>query len=74
MEKGPTHLQLLQPVLTFGRLALRCLAGLSFAALPADSIAWCRAVPLHMHFSPAVDLSSLRSKLTPSLVLFRFVS
>jgi hypothetical protein len=37
-----THLQLLQPVLTLGRLALRCLRGFStfsFAGLPADSIA-----------------------------------
>lgn len=32
-------LQLLQPVLTLGLLALRCLAGFTFAALPADSIA-----------------------------------
>jgi hypothetical protein len=61
--KESTHLQLLQPVLTLGRLALRCLAGFSFAALPADSIAWYRAVPLHMHFSLVIALSALLSKL-----------
>jgi hypothetical protein len=79
--KESTHLQLLQPVLTLGLLALRCLAGFTFAALPADSIAWYCAVSLHMHFSAAVALSSLLSKLFRvscsvllCSVLLRFVS
>jgi len=48
-----THLQLLHPVLTFGRLALLCLVG--FAALPISDIS--RDCVVRLHFSMAIARS-----------------
>lgn len=52
VESG-THLQLLHPVLTFGRLALLCFVG--FAALPVSDIS--RDCAVRMHFSVAIARS-----------------
>jgi hypothetical protein len=66
-EEPCTHLQLLHPVFTFGRLALLCLIG--FAALPV-SMSYYRTVT--MHFSMTTPRSHSRLCYPSSGALFRF--